>query len=321
MTALVLLETAAAAPTPDSLALLALARTLDAGDVAAVASAPAAEHDALAAAAAAAGADVVALAPSPDADVLVSPLVDALAGAVELLDDVTVVLAPATPDAREAAGRLAVRLGVAPLWGADTVTRQDDGSLSTKKSVAWNQWVVSCVQTGGTAVVVVDPSLVAPASGPGAGRRVELPAPTSLGAAVIGREVAVTDGGRPAITEADVVVAGGLGVGSGEQWPIVEELADALGAAVGATRSAVDEGWVPFAAQIGQTGEVVAPRFYIGLGISGAVQHTSGMQRSGTIVVVNDDEDSPMFELADLGVLGDLHEVVPALLEALRARG
>ncbi|MGC5614615.1 electron transfer flavoprotein subunit alpha/FixB family protein [Georgenia sp. Z1491] len=320
MTVLVLLETAEAAATADSLALLPLARTLDAGEVVAVGSAPAADHDAIAAAATAAGADVVALAPVPGAEVLVSPLVDALAGAAELLGDVSVVLVPATSDAREAAGRLGVRLGVAPLWGADRLTAPG-GTLTTRQPVLWNQWTVTAESTGEVAIIVVDPTTDPPAATPGAGRRLELPAPTSPGAQVHEREVATTEGGRPSITEADVVVAGGLGVGSGEQWPVVEELADALGAAVGATRSAVDEGWVPFAAQIGQTGEVISPRVYIGLGISGAIQHTSGMQRSGTTIVVNEDEDSPLFELADLGVLGDLHEIVPALLEAIRARG
>ncbi|MGO1583097.1 MAG: electron transfer flavoprotein subunit alpha/FixB family protein, partial [Actinomycetaceae bacterium] len=247
------------------------------------------------------------------------PLVDALEAAVEGLGDVSVVLAPASADAREAAARLGVRLDVAPLWDADRVGGSG-GAVDTSQSVLWNQWVVSSSSVGRVAIVVVDPALTADPVGQGAGERLELDAPRSPGAVVEHVEVTATEGGRPSVTDATVVVAGGLGVGSGDDWPVVEELADALGAAVGATRSAVDEGWVPFAAQIGQTGQVVAPRVYIGLGISGAVQHTSGMQRSGTVIAVNDDEDSPIFDVADLGVVADVHELVPALLEALRAR-
>ncbi|MGZ4399003.1 MAG: electron transfer flavoprotein subunit alpha/FixB family protein, partial [Gaiellaceae bacterium] len=124
----------------------------------------------------------------------------------------------------------------------------------------------------------------------------------------------------PDIEDADVVVAGGRGVGRAEDLTLVEGLAQALGGAVGVTRAVVDAGWYPYAAQIGQTGRTVAPRLYIACGISGAIQHKVGMQRSGTVVAINKDERAPIFEYADLAVVGDLHEIVPQLTELVRAR-
>ncbi|MGZ4360336.1 MAG: electron transfer flavoprotein subunit alpha/FixB family protein [Gaiellaceae bacterium] len=133
-------------------------------------------------------------------------------------------------------------------------------------------------------------------------------------------EQAHEERGGPDIEDADVVVAGGRGVGRAEDLTLVEGLAQALGGAVGVTRAVVDAGWYPYAAQIGQTGRTVAPRLYIACGISGAIQHKVGMQRSGTVVAINKDERAPIFEYADLAVVGDLHEIVPQLTELVRAR-
>ena len=125
----------------------------------------------------------------------------------------------------------------------------------------------------------------------------------------------------PSIEDADVIVAGGRGLGQPEGFALAEGLASALGGAVAATRAVVDAGWYPYSSQVGQTGKTVSPKLYIALGISGAIQHKVGMQSSGTIVAVNKDANAPIFDFSDLGVVGDLHEIVPKLVELIRARG
>jgi len=124
----------------------------------------------------------------------------------------------------------------------------------------------------------------------------------------------------PSIEDADVIVAGGRGLGEPEKFALAEELAQALGGAVAATRAVVDAGWYPYSAQVGQTGKTVSPKLYVALGISGAIQHKVGMQGSNVIVAINKDPNAPIFEFSDLGVVGDLHEIVPKLTELVRAR-
>jgi electron transfer flavoprotein alpha subunit len=137
-------------------------------------------------------------------------------------------------------------------------------------------------------------------------------------ARITGQELEEASG--PSIEDADIVVAGGRGLGAAENFSLAEELARALGGAVGATRAVVDAGWYPYSAQIGQTGKVVSPKLYVALGISGAIQHKVGMQSSNVIVAINKDANAPIFEFSDLGVVGDVHEIVPRLTELIKQR-
>jgi electron transfer flavoprotein alpha subunit len=140
----------------------------------------------------------------------------------------------------------------------------------------------------------------------------------SRAAKIVGQELEQASG--PSIEDAEIIVAGGRGLGAPENFTLAEELAKALGGAVGATRAVVDAGWYPYAAQIGQTGKTVSPKLYVALGISGAIQHKVGMQSSNTIVAINKDPNAPIFEFSDLGVVGDVHEIVPKLTELINAR-
>ena len=176
--------------------------------------------------------------------------------------------------------------------------------------------------TGATGIVTVRPNVVtAEPAADGRGRRGGQAAPASSRSRSVAVVERVAEAGAAApIEEARIIVAGGRGVGGPEGFKLVEELAEALGGAVGATRAAVDAGWIPYAQQIGQTGKIVKPQLYLALGISGAIQHKVGMQTAETIVAVNRDPDAPIAEFADLVVIGDLFEVGPALLAELRAR-
>jgi electron transfer flavoprotein alpha subunit len=140
----------------------------------------------------------------------------------------------------------------------------------------------------------------------------------SRAATVVDQQLEAASG--PSIEDADVIVAGGRGLGAPENFTLAEELARALGGAVGATRAVVDAGWYPYSAQIGQTGKTVSPKLYVALGISGAIQHKVGMQSSSVIVAINKDANAPIFEFSDLGVVGDVHEIVPKLTELVNKR-
>ena len=243
-----------------------------------------------------------------------TPEVDAL-HALGAANPAPIVLA-ATPANNEIAGRLAARLASGALVNVSGIAA--DGSA--QMSIFGGSYETTSNAAGQCPIYTLRPGAVEAAP-----QQVEAqPAPMPLPAAT-DKDVKVKSftpaqkSARPEITEAKAVVAGGRGVGD-EFGAVVEPLADALGAAVGATRDAVDEGFYDAAYQIGQTGVTVSPDLYIGLGISGAIQHTSGMQTSGTIVVVNQDQDEPFFQIADLGVVGDLHEIAPALTEELKAR-
>lgn len=265
----------------------------------------------------AAGAAKVYVAESDDAvNYLITPFVDVLANLVESATPAAVLI-PATADGKEIAGRLAARIGTGVL--SDVVDVKADGT--GVHSIFGGAFTVEAKVTADVPVITVRPGAIEPAPAAGAGEQVsvEVPAPAANATRVVDRQPAVA-GDRPELTEASIVVAGGRGVGSAEKFSVVEALADSMGGAVGASRAAVDSGYYPGQFQIGQTGKTVAPQLYIALGISGEIQHRAGMQTSKTIVAVNKDEEAPIFEISDYGVVGDLFSVTPQLTEAIKAR-
>ncbi|MGH8889852.1 MAG: electron transfer flavoprotein subunit alpha/FixB family protein [Acidothermaceae bacterium] len=247
------------------------------------------------------------------------------AGVVSLLESVIAARAPiavllaSTAEGKEIAGRLGVRLDAGVLTDAVDVVA-GDGGVVVEQSVFGGSTVVHAQATRGVPIITVRSNSVTPVESPVS------PAVEAVSVAAEGQHARVTSraaatvGGRPGLTEASVVVAGGRGVGAAEKFALIEELADVLSAAVGASRAATDAGWYPHAAQVGQTGVTVAPQLYIACGISGAIQHRAGMQTAKTIVAINKDAEAPIFELADFGVVGDLHVVVPQLIEEIRKR-
>lgn len=234
--------------------------------------------------------------------------------------DVAAVLLASTAEGKEVAGRLAVRLDAGVLTDAVDVTASG-GEIVVEQSVFGGSTVVHAKATRGVPIITVRSNSVAPEESQASPSVEPISASDDGGrhASVTSRS-AVSAGGRPGLTEASVVVAGGRGVGAAEKFALIEELADVLSGAVGASRAATDAGWYPHAAQVGQTGVTVAPQLYIACGISGAIQHRAGMQTAKTIVAINKDAEAPMFELADFGVVGDLHTVVPQLIAEIRAR-
>lgn len=265
----------------------------------------------------AAGAAKIYVAESDDVEnYLITPVVDVLAGLAESAAPAGVLIA-ASADGKEIAGRLAARIGSGLLVD---VVEVREGAVGVH-SIFGGAFTVEAQVTSETPVITVRPGSVeaAPADGAGEVVNVEVPAQAETATKITKREPAVA-GDRPELTEATVVVAGGRGVGSADNFSVVEELADSLGGAVGASRAAVDSGYYPGQFQVGQTGKTVSPQLYIALGISGAIQHRAGMQTSKTIIAVNKDEEAPIFEIADLGIVGDLFKVTPQLTEAVKAR-
>ncbi len=265
----------------------------------------------------AAGAAKVYVAESDDTEnYLITPFVDVLASLAESAAPAGVLLA-ASADGKEIAGRLAARLGSGLL--VDVVDLKE--GAKGVHSIFGGAYTVEAQVPGDTPVITVRPGAIeaAPTAGAGEVVNVEVPAQAENATKITSRQPAVA-GDRPELTEATVVVSGGRGVGSAENFSVVEELADSLGAAVGASRAAVDSGYYPGQFQVGQTGKTVSPQLYIALGISGAIQHRAGMQTSKTIIAVNKDEEAPIFEIADLGIIGDLFKVAPQLTEAVKAR-
>lgn len=246
---------------------------------------------------------------------LVAPKAEALQQLVEKTSPAAVLFVSGY-EGKEVAARLAIKTSSGLITDAVDI---DDSGVVTQSVFAGNYTVTGKV-TKGTPLITVKPNS-APVEEVGAAGTVEEFAATISDAAKTAQIVAQQPRkatGRPELTEAAIVVSGGRGTGG--NFEPIEGLADALGAAVGASRAAVDSGWMPHSFQVGQTGKVVSPQLYVANGISGAIQHRAGMQTSKTIVAVNKDEEAPIFELVDFGVVGDLHAVLPAATEEINKR-
>ncbi|MGY1503426.1 electron transfer flavoprotein subunit alpha/FixB family protein [Streptomyces sp. QTS52] len=300
-----------------TLELLTLARRL--GDPSAVFLGPGA--DTAAEALGRFGARKIYVVDVPEVDeYLVTPAVDALTQIAGHTGPAAILL-PSGPDGNEIAARVALRLDSGLITDAVDVVAGPDGPVTEQSAFAATHQVTAHV-TRGVPVITVKPNATAPEPAP-ADPVVEKQdiafAPASAGVRILSR-TRRERGDRPELTEADIVVSGGRGVNGAENFALVERVADALGGAVGASRAAVDAGWYPHSHQVGQTGTQVSPQLYLAAGISGAIQHRAGMQTSRTIVAVNKDPDAPIFELADHGVVGDLFEVLPRLLDEIERR-
>jgi electron transfer flavoprotein alpha subunit len=266
------------------------------------------------------GAKRVLIADDPALDApLPQPRVDVLAGLLSDRRFDTVLFGASVLTADIAAG-LAARLDAGLNW--DLVDLElSEGKLIGKRPALQDSVIVEVGWKSAPRLALIRSGTFEPVERGSEAEVEEIPVEVeewSAQAKMLERAHAESEG--PNIEEADVVVAGGRGLGKPENFSLVEDLAKALGGAVAATRAVVDAGWYPYSAQVGQTGKTVAPRLYIACGISGAIQHKVGMQGSGTIVAINKDPNAPIFEYSDLGVVGDVHEIVPKLADLVRQR-
>jgi electron transfer flavoprotein alpha subunit len=311
---LVLVEHVDGTPKKVTLELLTLARSL--GEPAAVF--VGSGYESAKAALAEYGAQKVYLAEDGELDgYVVAPKAEVLAQVAAAAGPGAVLIA-SSPEGKEVAARLAVKLDSGLITDAVGV---GDG-LIADQSIFGGAYTVKARVTKGTPVITVRPNSTAPEPAPAQPVEEQVAvtlSPAATLAKVLDR-VSEKKGGRPELTEASIVVSGGRGLGGGENFALIEKLADSLGAAVGASRAATDAGWYPHQNQVGQTGKTVSPQLYVAVGISGAIQHRAGMQTSKTIVAINKDSEAPIFDLVDFGVVGDLFDVVPQLTAEIEKR-
>jgi electron transfer flavoprotein alpha subunit len=251
---------------------------------------------------------------------LTAPTAEVLAQLVEQTSPAAVLLASST-DGKEIAARLAVKTGSGVITDATDVAGEG-GSPVAEQQVFGGSTIVRSKVGHGTPIITVRPNSTPPEAAPADATREDVTVTLSEAArgARITDRVVEEKGERPELSAAAIVVSGGRGVGSADKFSLIEALADSLGAAVGASRAVTDAGWYPHQHQVGQTGKTVSPQLYVAAGISGAIQHRAGMQTSKTIVAINKDPEAPIFELVDFGVVGDLHQVVPALTDEVTKR-
>jgi electron transfer flavoprotein alpha subunit len=251
-------------------------------------------------------------------DYLVAPTAEVLASLLASAAPAAVLIS-SSPEGKEIAARLAIKTGSGLITDAVDVQPGEAGTVHTTQSVFAGGYMVQATVTRGTPIVTVKPNSVAPeaVSGAAVDQLVEISISQGAKTARITDSQPRAASGRPELTEAAIVVSGGRGTAG--DFSKVEEFADSLGAAVGASRAAVDAGWYPHSSQVGQTGKEVSPQLYVAAGISGAIQHRAGMQTSKTIIAVNKDEEAPIFELVDFGVVGDLFTVLPQATKAVNA--
>jgi electron transfer flavoprotein alpha subunit len=251
---------------------------------------------------------------------LPQPRVDALATLVEKAEADAVLFAASVLAADVAAG-LAARLDSGLNW--DLIDLAIDGDeLVGKRPALGDTVLVDVGWKNGTKLALVRAGTFDPVESGGSAEVESYETEFSdFSTAATLVEQTQEESSGPSIEEADIIVAGGRGLGSPEAFSLIEELAGALGGAVGATRAVVDAGWYPYSTQVGQTGKTVSPKLYIACGISGAIQHKVGMQGAGTIIAINKDPNAPIFDFCDVGVVGDLHQIVPKLTELVRSRG